>query len=170
MLPDYKLQTFTWSFQVVEEQKFGSIVGKLVDEDGDPFPPEDVEIRLTQGNQKLRTPLVLDTGSFEVQDIEIGVWTASFYVYGYKKYTVNELVEDNQTTDMGTITLYKDDLTTTTGEDLDYQFIGGACCILILLVMIIVLFISNKKLKSDKEKKTKEVEKLEMLLDRSHEE
>jgi hypothetical protein len=170
IIPGYKMQTFTWSFQVVEKPKFGSLVGRLVDEDGDPFPPEDVEIRLVQGNQRLRTPIVLATGSFDVQVLEIGVWTASFYVYGYKKYTVNELVEDNQTTDMGTITLYKDDTTTTTSEDIDYQFICGACCILILLIIILALFITNQKLKNDKKKNTKLVEKLENLLDNPLEE
>ena len=42
---------------------------------------------------------------------------------------------------------------------------------LLLLIMIVLsLFISNKKLKSDKEKNTKLVEKLEKLLDTKHEE
>ena len=71
---------------------------------------------------------------------------------------------------MGTVTLYEDEMATTVGDDIDYQFCGGVCCILILLMIIFVLYVSNKKLKIEKKNKTRLVEKMEHLLDSPHEE
>jgi hypothetical protein len=83
---------------------------------------------------------------------------------------VNELVEEDRTTYLGTVTLYEDGSTTTTDGDFNYRFIGGTCCIVTLLIIIIVLAISNMELKNDKKKNTKLVEKLENLLDNPLEE
>ena len=168
--PGYKMPMVTWSFQVAEEPGYGSLVGRLVDEHGDPFAPGGLEIRITQGDDRLRSPLIHANGTFEAHYLESGIWAVSFYVYGYDEYRINELIEGNQTTNMGTVTLHEEDISTSFREDIDYQFIGGACCLVTLLVVILILFVSNTKLKSDKEKKTKLVGKLENLLETPHEE
>jgi hypothetical protein len=160
----------TWSFRVAEDMSYGSIVGKLCDEDGNPFDPNDVEIRFTQNDQRLRIPKIESNGSFEALDLETGIWTVSFYIYGYNEYRTTELIQGNKTTYMGTVTLYEIDDTSTLGDEMDLKFYGGACCILLLFVLILILFVSNQKLKAEKEKNTKLVDKLEKLLDTHHEE
>jgi RNA polymerase subunit RPABC4/transcription elongation factor Spt4 len=138
----YNFMGFTWSFETEVLVTTGSLVGKVLDEDGNPFSPTQVTIELSKGINNVLTKTPDPTGRFEFIDVEGGDWTLTITVTDYKIYThAYSIVAGETTTIPADIELVKDADDET--EDIPWPIII-LIVIGVLLIIVIVYYLLNR--------------------------
>ncbi|MGA1819891.1 MAG: carboxypeptidase regulatory-like domain-containing protein [Thermoplasmatota archaeon] len=134
---------FTWSFETEVLVTTGSLTGKVLDENGAPFLPSAVSIKLSTGTSNILTKNPDTTGGFQFIDVEEGVWTLTITVNGYEPYTKDFTITAGETTEIqDSIKLVKekddDD-----EPDIPWPIIG-LIAIGVLLIIIIIYYLLNR--------------------------
>ena len=127
---------FTWSFQTETLVTTGSIIGFILDEDGEPFDPSDVTLTFVKGTDTI-TGNVNALGRFEVADLEEGVWTMTVDVDDYKEYSIDITVIAGEASTAGTVELEKED----EGGETPWLLII-IIFVIVLVVLILVIYFS----------------------------
>ncbi|MBN1389027.1 MAG: carboxypeptidase regulatory-like domain-containing protein [Candidatus Thermoplasmatota archaeon] len=134
---------FTWSFEVEILVTTGSLSGKVLDEDGNPFVPSTVSVKLMKGTSDLLSKNPDISGRFEFLDVDEGVWTLTITVNGYETYTHDYTITADQTTQIPqNILLVKEDDDTEKNE-IPWPIIG-LIAIVVLLIIVIVYYLLNR--------------------------
>ncbi|MGA1866334.1 MAG: carboxypeptidase regulatory-like domain-containing protein [Thermoplasmatota archaeon] len=141
--PSWDFLGFTWSFETEVLVTTGSLVGKVLDEDGDPFEPSAVSIRLSATwTTKVLTKNPDINGRFEFLDVDEGLWTMAITVNGYKIFTSDYTITADDTYEIpDSIELEKED--TSDDNDIPWPIIG-LIAIVILLIIVIIYYLLNR--------------------------
>ena len=132
--PNHIFLGATWSFETMPLITTGTVMGYVLDDNGEPFLPTEVTINIQKGDQNPISLNVDQAGKFERAGLEAGLWTITIQVPDYKKHT--------------------DEFTIVAGEDTNLQDIeldekeedGGimdniGAIVLVILVIVIVLIL-----------------------------
>jgi len=127
----------TWSFETEVLVTTGTLVGTVLDENGEPFEPSQVTITLKTGISNIKTSNPDLTGRFEITDLDEGTWTLTISAPGYEDHVDETIVinADQVTTISETIRMKAE------GSDEDEEIPWPFILIIIIVVVLIVLII-----------------------------
>jgi len=129
----------TFIFTTITQVTTGSVSGKVLDPDGNPYLSPDVQIKLVKGTSQLsKNPS--PNGSFSFTDVAPGEWTLTVLVKGKEKHEQKIMVELGEVTNLPTINVKEDK----DGIDYTILIIVLAVIVLVVIVVIIVLLMSRK--------------------------
>jgi hypothetical protein len=133
---------FYWSFETEVEVTTGSLTGTVLDENGDPFSPSAVTIKLETGVSNLLTTNPNLDGEFEFIDVAEGEWTLTIMVNGYEDYTDDFTINAGQTIELSeavTMKVVEED----DGDDIPWPIII-LIAIGVLLIIVIIYYLLNR--------------------------
>ncbi|MGA1873152.1 MAG: carboxypeptidase regulatory-like domain-containing protein [Thermoplasmatota archaeon] len=134
---------FTWSFETEVLVTTGTLTGRVVDEDGNPFIPSAVSIKLATGTSNILTKNPDTTGGFQFIDVEEGLWTLTITVNGYETFSKDYQITAGDTTEIPEdikMVKEKDD---SSDSDIPWPFIG-LIAIGVFLIIIIIFYLLNR--------------------------
>ncbi|MGA1792680.1 MAG: carboxypeptidase regulatory-like domain-containing protein [Thermoplasmatota archaeon] len=134
---------FTWSFETEVLVTTGILNGKVLDENGDPFLPSAVSIKLSTGTSNILTKNPDTTGGFQFIDVEEGVWTLTITVNGYEPYTKDYTITAGETTEIQEPIRMVKEKEDDDETDIPWPIIG-LIAIGVLLIIIIVYYLLNR--------------------------
>ncbi|MGA1849137.1 MAG: carboxypeptidase regulatory-like domain-containing protein [Thermoplasmatota archaeon] len=142
---DYIFNGKTWSFETEVLVTTGTLVGTVVDENGNPFEPSQVTVTLKTGVNTVKTTNPDLTGRFEMTDLDAGTWVLTISVPGYKDYVDENIVinADQTTTLPGTIEMEAED--DDDGEEIPWPFILIIIVVVVFIVLIIYYLLSRSR-------------------------
>jgi hypothetical protein len=142
MEPSFDFLGFTWSFETEVLVTTGSLVGKVLDENGSPFSPSQVTVELSTGVSNVLTKTPNLAGEFEFIDVEEGEWTLTITVADYEEYTKAVSINAGETTELPA------DIILTPVEEDKQDEIPWPIIILIaigvLLIIVIIYYLLNR--------------------------
>lgn len=125
----------------------GSITGRIIDQDGFPFPPEIVVIEMTDNEHNTVGFHPNLDGNFEHFDLDEDVYDLKIMIEGEVEYTTLVTITAGQATDLGTIELDNDigpeveSKTVVTLGGIIVMVAGITCLILMLFIVGIIIII-----------------------------
>lgn len=137
----YNFLGFTWSFETEVLVTTGSLVGYVLDEDGNPFEPTQVTIELSTGVNNVIPKRPDPAGRFEFIDVVEGDWTLTVTVADYEVYTDDITITAGVTSEAGNIGMEPTDDTST--EEIPWPIII-LIAIGVLLIIVIVYYLLNR--------------------------
>ncbi|MFO8050565.1 MAG: carboxypeptidase regulatory-like domain-containing protein [Thermoplasmatota archaeon] len=143
--PDYVFYGESWSFETEVLVNTGTLKGRILDENQEPFSPSQVTILLETGVDTtwIRQPQA--DGTFEIIDMDEGIWTITVKVPGYNDHTQQVNIGAGETTEITEpIVLQAEGTAEQEGDDLNiWIFVVIAFIIIFLLVVFWLIY--NKR-------------------------
>lgn len=133
---------FTWSFETKVLVTTGSLTGKVLDENGDPFSPSQVTIKLSTGVTNVLTKRPNLAGEFEFIDVEEGEWTLTIDVNGYEQYSKAFTINAGETTQLPA-DIQMPPVDDSEGDDIPWPIII-LIAIGVLLLIVIIYYLLNR--------------------------
>ncbi len=150
MEPSFDFLGFYWSFETEVLITTGSLVGKVLNEEGIPFSPSQVTIKLSTGVNNVLTKTPNLAGEFEFIDVEEGVWTLSIMVNGYDEYTKDFTINSGETTELPEdINLPKS--VSSEADDEPPWAIIILIAIVVLVIIVIIYYLLNRPKEEEEE-------------------
>ncbi|MEA3558797.1 MAG: carboxypeptidase regulatory-like domain-containing protein, partial [Candidatus Thermoplasmatota archaeon] len=135
-----------WSFETEVLVTKGTLTGKVVDENNVAFLSSQVTILLKTGSETTLTRRPQVDGTFEIIDLDAGLWTITVQVTGYKEYTQQVTIEAGGITQITqTILLEVEDEQDGEGGDELNIWIFVVIGMAVLLVIIVLWLAYNRR-------------------------
>ncbi|MDG6225261.1 MAG: carboxypeptidase regulatory-like domain-containing protein [Candidatus Thermoplasmatota archaeon] len=126
---DYFFGGHTFVFETIRQVTTGTVSGRIVDEDGKPFLPSQVEISLVKGTEKKVSQTNL-TGYFTFTDVDPGTWTLTVTIDDFKTFETTVVVTAGIERTIGIIEMEKKD------EPGSWTWL-----IILIIILVIIVFV-----------------------------
>lgn len=126
---DYFFGGHTFVFETIRQVTTGTVSGRIVDEDGKPFLPSQVEISLVKGTEKKMSTTNL-TGYFTFIDVAPGTWTLTVAIKDFKTFETTVVVTAGTDRSIGIIEIEKE-------EDQG----NWTWLIILIIILVIIVFV-----------------------------
>ncbi len=140
----------TWSFSTMALVTTGSVVGFILDEDGEPFSPNLIKATIQLGTGAPMSLLVGLDGKFEEAELAEGEWTLTIEIPDHKTLTTVFTIAAGHEVDLTSLTVEKED------EDSIWNpgFIAMIIVVLLIIVILAYVFLGRKQKEPEEEEET----------------